>query len=91
MERFDLEQTKKLYSGNLIKDEIDRNGLPKTALNILHECDPLINHYIETGKAVFTIPLFAKEYKRLAEALKKKNQNISERVYRGFAFRNIEK
>ena len=90
MERHDPELAKKLYSPNLIKREIDRNGLPKTALNILTQCDKLINHYITNGKPVHSIALSAKDYKRLAEALKKKDQNIADRVYQGFAFRNIE-
>ena len=68
----------------LIRDEIDKAGLPKRATNILEKCDPLISHYDRAESGIESIPLYEKDFRLLAEKLKENGQDIRERTYRGY-------
>jgi len=68
----------------LVRDEIDKAGLPKRATNILEKFDSYISFMNQREPKPDKIPVYQKDYETLAEKLKADGQDIKNRLYRGY-------
>lgn len=69
---------------DFFRREIDRTKLPKKALNVLAKCNKLADFYQRARSEVDVIHITSDDYRILNDALQKTDQNLHDRVYRGF-------
>ena len=69
----------------MIKPELNKADLAKTALKVLDKLDPIIHHYNQRASAKpQSIKLYMKDYRLLQARLKDTEQDIDKVTYRGY-------